>query len=151
MRPLRQDVFSFVFFFLACAHCAAAAGQIVLPVRDSVGVYWNENRSSLEMPFFTVSLEDRLVMIRSGNAHYLVHNRDGQEGWIEKSACVLVSLSTTLKADSILVAGTWDDLRKFILIDLPPVQQDHRLFIDRSFNGELLSNLDRDEMVKNAR
>jgi hypothetical protein len=133
--------------FVACTVFTAPAGMIVLPIRDSVAVYQNETRRFLETPLFKASLEDRLLVIKNGEEHYLVKNRDGRQGWIEKALCVRVQPSKSIYFDPIDLVALTVPVGP-IYIEGKADQLDNKIFIDRSFNGELMSNLDRDEMVK---
>ena len=121
-----------------------SAGRVVLPKKDSVAVYQNE---TLKTPLFRVSLDDRLMVIKNGKDCYLVKNRDGRQGWIEKTACAMAPRGTSFGFDSLVINNQWDRVTP-LWVPGDRVQDDGRLFIDRSFKGELVSNLDLDEMEK---
>jgi hypothetical protein len=150
MKTGRWIVFSLASFFCAGTVFSAPAGLVVLPKKDSVAVYQNEQRHFSETPLFRASLDDRLMVIKNGSNRYLVKDRDGRQGWIDKKECVRVPPRAALILDSIVVPGSSGDLNGFAFVDGKPDQQDNRLFIDRSFKGELVSNLDLDEMEKRA-
>jgi hypothetical protein len=127
---------------------SAAADNIVLQVRDSAAVYQDE---FFKKPIFTAFSEDRLVVIKGGRDCYLVRNREGLKGWIGKKDCVQLPSAKQINFDSLIIQIRWDDLQSFIWVGGTPVQDDGRIFIERSFQGELLSNIDRDEMERKAR
>ena len=130
---------------------SAPAGMVVLPKKDSVAVYQNEKGRLLETPLFMASLEDRLLVIETGKFRYLVKNREGLRGWIEKNECVVVQVGKRINFDSLMIQIRWDDLQSFIWVGGNPPQDDGRLFIDRSFKGELVSNINKDEIEREAR
>lgn len=147
MKPLQWMVLSLA-LFLFVARPLAAAVQVVMPIKDSIAVYQHETPRLLERPLFKASLEDRLLVVESGKDRYLVKNRDGREGWIEKKQCVVTSRGTSFGFDSLIIKTSWDDLQSFTWVPGDSPQDDGRLFIDRSFKGELQSNVDKEEMER---
>jgi hypothetical protein len=148
MKTVRWLSLSLMPFFVVSINIAAVAGQVVLPKKDSVAVYQNETRRHLETPLFIASLEDRLLVIKSGKDRYLVKNTEGLRGWIEKNECVVVQAGKRIDFDSLIIQIRWDDLQSFIWVGGDPAQDDGRIYIGRSFKGELVSNIDRDEVER---
>lgn len=145
MNTARWIVLLLTPIFIVGTVFSAPAGMVVLPKKDSVAVYQNEIRRPLERPLFKASIEDRLLVMETGKYRYLVKNTEGLRGWIEKNECVAVQAGKRIDFDSLMIQIRWDDLQSFIWVGGTPGQDDGRIFIGRSFKGELVSNMDRDE------
>jgi hypothetical protein len=151
MKTVRWVLLSCAAFFVVSTRLSAAADKVfVLPIKDSVAVYQHEIRHLVERPLFMATQEDRLLVIESGKGHYLVKNRDGREGWIEKSLCARAQQGKQINFDPIDISSLATPIGP-VYIGGSPTQIDDMIPITRSFNVELRSNVDRDEMEKKAR
>jgi len=149
MKSVPCVFLSLLSLFVISPRLSVAADRVVvLPINDSVAVYPHETPRLLERPLFKASLEDRLLVIESGKDRYLVKNREGREGWIEKTLCAQAPRGTSFGFDSLIIQGQYDDLKSFVWVGGDSPQDDGRLFIGRSFKSELRSNVDKDEMEK---
>jgi hypothetical protein len=147
MKPLQGMVLTLA-SFLAVARPLAAAVQVVMPIKDSIAVYQHETPRLLERPLFKASLEDRLLVVESGKDRYLVKNRDGREGWIEKKQCVKAREGKTIRYDSVDIKTVLDNPQPLFVGGDSPLPDDEPIALHRSFSREVRSNVDKDEIEK---
>jgi hypothetical protein len=138
-------------FPMLLAWCAfgltVSADTVVLVKHDNAGVYQNRIRKVFETPLFTVSTQDRLLVLQIKGDRYLIRDNKGREGWIEKMVCVRASGNRQIIYEPI-------DLRPFdsevstTLIIGNNNQPDEMIRLDRSFKEELLSNTDKESVER---
>ena len=139
------------FFAMLLAWCipgaAVSADTIVLVKHDNAGVYQNRIRKLFETPLFRVSTQDRLLVMQTNGDRYLIRDREGREGWVEKNLCVIASRRAKFIYDPVELTAFHNGLNP-LHIGAPSDQPDEMIRIDRSFKEELKSNTDRESLER---
>ncbi|MBN1130771.1 MAG: hypothetical protein JXA71_17415 [Chitinispirillaceae bacterium] len=100
-----------------------------------------------ETPLFRVSTQDRLLVMETRADRYFIRDREGREGWIEKSLCVHAPRGTRFVFDPLELLSFLPQVNPY-LVTGDPLQPDERIFLERSFREELRSNTDRESLER---
>jgi hypothetical protein len=128
---------------------AVSADTVVLIKKDNCGVYQNRIRKLFEAPLFSVSTQDRLLVLETKDDRYFIRDREGREGWIEKSLCVRAPRSATYTYDPVELTVFHPQVSP-IWIPGDPLQPGDGIYLERSFTEELRSNTDRESLERQA-
>jgi hypothetical protein len=124
--------------------------KFVTATSNDVGVFKNEIRELYEKPLFTVTSNDRLLLLSSGRQHYKIKKGDGEVGWIEKRMVVTTGKSKTFIFDNAEVVGYLDNPTPVYIIDADNPNADP-IKLDRSFADALRENVDRETVERQTR
>ena len=121
------------------------AETVMLPTGDNVGVYKNEVRRLFESPLFTVSTNDRLLVIENKGDRCLVQDPEGRKGWVDTKLCVPAPRGSRLSGfNPAVVTADWG-AHGFGLVTGDSPSPDDTIVLSRSFSRELRVNMDQEE------
>jgi hypothetical protein len=113
--------------------------------QDTVAVFKNENHLAGETPLFTISRQDRPLIIAAGSKTYEIQ-KNNLVGWVEKEL-VAVSFGKTMVFDTANVMGYLDNPTAIYIIDANnPAAEPIKL--ERSFAIEIQENVDRETVER---
>jgi hypothetical protein len=124
--------------------------KYVTPTKEDVGVFKNEVRELYEKPLFTVSSNDRLLILETGKQSYKIQKGDGGTGWVEKRLVVTTGKSKSFVFDDAEVIGYLDNPTPVYIIDADNPNADP-IKLDRSFADALRENVDRETIERQTK
>jgi len=113
----------------------------VIPTRNNVPVYKNQNWKTADTPLFHVSQSDRLKVMKQKENVLKILNSNNRTGWLEKQYVTLAKYLNVMTFEGANVDG-YIETPSLIIIQGSNPKDDTPLILSRSFKENLLVNVD---------
>jgi len=129
---------------------AGVRKSYVIPVKNNVGVYQNRTRKLFERSLFTLTPNDRCIVMGEKERSIKIQDSQGRVGWVKRRLVKPVGPNATFVFDTTSVMGYLNNPTPIYIL-LSERDEYTRLRLDRSFSEELSVNVDRETIARSAK